>query len=59
MSILDDFHKANAKKVTSYDLNAKCVCIKSKNKKKMKQLCNKKARRETNMIIIDEFAFKD
>lgn len=59
MSVLDDFHKANTKKVTSYDLNAKCVCINHKNRKKMKKLCNKKARRETNMIIMDEFAFQD
>ena len=51
---MDDFKKANTNEYTSYDLNVNCVCINNKNKRKLKKMCNKKARAKLkNNLIID------
>lgn len=41
---MDDFKKNNVNEFTAYDLNTNCVIIKSKLKKKLKKLLNKKSR---------------
>lgn len=41
---MDDFKKKNINEYTANDLNTNCVCINYRNKRKLKQICNKKAR---------------
>ena len=44
--VINIFKSAQIKEYTSHDLNAKCVCIDSKNKRELKRICTRKARKK-------------
>lgn len=51
---MDDFKRKSIRDYTSWDMNWKCIQRNSKNRKKLKNLFKRKARRKLKMELKEE-----